>query len=129
MWNQLRREFQQHRQYLLVITLGCLVMLIGVITSLSSLRFSSSSNRFLGPILTFMGFTAILFGVRWRKSILFSEQRQVGLNMGEIPINTYQDNQVPPYNTSNMENNYMIHGEMMYNTLPMDQSKFLVAPG
>lgn len=130
MWNQLRREVQQRRQYLLVITLGCLVMLIGIITSLSSMRFSSSSNRFLGPILTFMGFTAILFGVRWRKSILFTEQRQVDLNMmnGEIPPNNAFHNQPgPPYIGRYSGGNY--HPEMTYNTLPIDESKFLVAPG
>ena len=112
MWNDLRREIQQRRQYLLIIVIGCVIMTVGVITSLSSLRFSASSNRFLGPILTFVGFTAILFGVRWRKNILMAEQKQQhGLTMAQL-----QQQTISPYD-----------GDQ----LPLqqaEQNKFLVAP-
>ena len=126
MWN-LRREIQQRRQYLLIIVLGCLIMTIGVIISLSFLRFSASSSRFLGPILTFVGFTAILFGVRWRKNILMAEhqlqQQQQGLTGGltmaepqpaaGLPFNHDGDPRVP----------LQSHGGMQ-----AEQNKYLVAP-
>lgn len=119
MWGDLRREFQQRRHYLLVISLGCGIMVIGVITSLSSLRISSSSNRFLGPILTFLGFTAILFGVRWRKSILMAEHQQAGFALQDLqsgyPVNPITlDNEFSHNNTFHRERD--------------EQDKFLVAP-
>lgn len=83
MWRFFHREIQQRRQYLVVILLGSLLTVAGVIMALASLRASSSYNRFVGPIFVFAGFSAVLFGVRWRRAILAAEQaQQIVLHVG-----------------------------------------------
>jgi hypothetical protein len=132
MWRTVREEFEQRRQYLVVILLGCIVTAVGVLLSLSSLRSSSSSNRFLGPIFVFSGFSAVLFGVRWRRTMLAAEQtEQIILSMGQLE-QTY-----PPLSVTNNNNsrNAVLHQNLHQRACAgttagagVGENKFLVAP-
>jgi len=126
MWRSIREEFEQRRQYLVVILLGCIVTCVGVLLSLSSLRSSSSSNRFLGPIFVFSGFSAVLFGVRWRRTMLAAEQtEQIILSMGQLE-RTY-----PPLSLTNSNRNEALHHNLHQRAAgggAGGENKFLVAP-
>jgi len=123
-----REEFEQRRQYLIVILLGCIVTVVGVLLSLSSLRSSNSSNRFLGPIFVFSGFSAVLFGVRWRRTMLAAEQtEQIILSMGQL------EQSYPPLSVTNSNRNAVLHHNLHQRACGAGaggggENKFLVAP-
>lgn len=104
MWRSVRDEFEQRRQYLIVILLGCLVTVVGVFLSLSSLKATNSANRFLGPIFVFSGFSAVLFGVRWRRTLIAAEQtQQIILTMGQL------EQSFPPLSATNSNRHGLHH--------------------
>lgn len=127
MWRSVRQEFEQRRQYLIVILLGSLVTVVGVLLSLSSLRASNSANRFLGPIFVFSGFSAVLFGVRWRRTMIAAEQtQQIILTMGQL------ERSFPPLSVTNSNRNGLHHRSGVEwsgdGGSGGGENKFLVAP-